>query len=101
MMPAPITPTELIGLRLDVGLRDARVFLVAVGEEENVDQGPIDRRAEQLGHALGFLLAGASMSSAGRSEHHFQRGQRGRIMPAGLLLDIARPWPRGKSARFR
>ena len=52
MMPAPITPTDLDRPRLDVAAVDAGVFLVAIGEEENVDQRAIDRRAEQLGHRL-------------------------------------------------
>ena len=58
MMPAPTTPTDLIGRGATSGRSTPVIFLVAVGEEEDVDQGPIDRRAEQAGHPFGFLLAG-------------------------------------------
>ena len=90
MMPAPNTPTDLIGFGLTFASRDAGVFLVAIGEEEDVDQRAIDRRAEQLGNALGFGLAGRFDIDAGRAEHHFERGERRRILPLGLLLDVGR-----------
>ena len=38
----------------------------------------------------GFLIAGFFERQAGGAEHDFQRGQRSGIMPAGLLLDVAR-----------
>ncbi len=40
------------------GAIDPLIFLVVVGEEEDVDQGPIDGRAEQAGHSFGLLIAG-------------------------------------------
>ena len=81
MMPAPTTPTDLIGFGLTSGFVDAGVFLVAVGEEEDVDQRPIDRRAEQVGQTLGLCSQAASRSPPADAEHQFQRRERGRIMP--------------------
>ena len=86
-MPAPTTPADAILCGFDA-LGNAGVFLVAVGEEEHIQQRPIDRRAEQLGELLGLHLAGRLDVDAGGAEHHFQRGERGRVVALGLLLDV-------------
>ena len=74
-------------VRLDA-LGDTGVFLVAVGEEEHIQQRPIDRRAEELGEFLGLHLAGGFEIDAGRAEHQLERRERGRVVALGLLLDV-------------
>ena len=73
--------------RWHVGLIDAGVFLVAVREEEDVDERSIDRRAEQRRHPLGFFFASRINVGHRCAEHDFERRQRGRVMPFRLLLD--------------
>ena len=62
-MPAPMMPAPIDADRADSAAARRRsgrrpVFFVVVGEEEDIDQGPIDRRAEQAGHPFGLLIAG-------------------------------------------
>ena len=53
--------------------RHARILLVPIAQEEDVQKRPIDRRAEQLRKFLGLHLAGSFQINAGRAEHQFQR----------------------------
>ena len=85
--PAPTTPADAI-FRGSTSAATPRVFLVAIVQEEHVEQCAIDRRAEELGKLFGFHLAGRFDIDAGRAEHDLQRRERRRVVALGLLLDV-------------
>ena len=89
-MPAPTTLTDADRARDHAAAVDALIFLVVVSEEEDIDQGTIDRRAEEAGHSFGLLLAGFVERKSRRAEHDFECRERSGIMPTGLLLDVSR-----------
>ena len=87
--------------RRHVALDTAR-FLVAIAQEEHVEQCPVDRRAEQLWKLLGLHLAGRVDVDAGRAEHQLRAPRAAPGSGPWFVAGCRRsPLRRESRARFR